>query len=125
MDARVLGALARPLRFLAHHGEVNAARGNPEAMRGRAARRWRPTATGVALVVVDSSTVRDVVTRHRSIFDSAFPSRTVAVRQWLESPRGDLRGLWFLRPTRRVRATGRIEASPVLAGASRVRPRHS
>jgi len=70
--------------------------------------------------------------RHRSIFDSAFPSRTVAMRHWLESPTGDLRGptgalrgLWFLRPTRRVRTTGRIESSPALPGASRVRPRRS
>jgi len=74
---------------------------------------------------VDSSTARDVVTRHRSIFDSAFPRRTVAVRHWLESPTGDLRGLWFLRSTRKVRTTGRIESSPALPGASRVRPRRS
>jgi len=85
-------------------------------------RGWRPTAVGVALVVVDSSTARDVIVRHRSIFDSAFPSRTVAVRHWLESPTGDLRGLWFLRVTRRVRATERTEPSLALPGASRVRP---
>ena len=88
-------------------------------------RGWRPTAIGVVLVVVDSSTARDVVTRHRSIFDSAFPSRTIAVRHWLESPTGDLRGLWFLRPTRTVGSTGRIGSSPALSRASRVRPRRS
>jgi hypothetical protein len=59
-------------------------------------------------------------------------TRTVTVRHWLESPTGGLRGLTgdlrgprFLRPTRRVRATGRIESSPALPGASRVRPRRS
>jgi hypothetical protein len=36
-----------------------------------------------------------------------------------------LRGLWFLRPTRRVRTMGRIESSPALPGASWVRPRRS
>jgi len=106
-----LGAIDRKRRIVP--GELSRERG------------WRPTAIGVALVVVDSSTARDVVTRHRSIFDSAFPSRTVAMRHWLESPTGDLRGLWFLRPTRRVRTTGRIESSPALPGASRVRPRRS
>ena len=35
-----------------------------------------------ALVGVDSSTARDVITGRRSILDSAFPSRTVAVPQW-------------------------------------------
>jgi transcriptional regulator with XRE-family HTH domain len=106
-----LGAIDRKRRIVP--GELSRERG------------WRPAAIGVALVVVDSSTARDVVTRHRSIFDSAFPSRTVAVRHWLESPTGALRGLWFLRPTHRVRTTGRIESSPALPGASRVRPRRS
>jgi hypothetical protein len=53
-------------------------------------------------------------------------------RHWLESltgelrgQTGDLRGLWFLRPTRKVRTTGRIESSPTLPGTSRVRPRRS
>ena len=88
-------------------------------------RGWRPTHIGVALVVADSSSTRDVVTRHRSIFDSAFPSRTVALRHWLDSPTGDLRGLWFLRPTRRVPVTGRIGPSPAHPGTARVRPRRS
>jgi len=43
----------------------------------------------------------------------------------LRGPTGTLRGLWFLRPTRRVRTTGRIESSPALPGASRVRSRRS
>ena len=50
------------------------------------------------------------------------------MRDWLERPgrgpsrpgRGPSR-LWFLRHTRRVRAIGRIESSPALPGASRVR----
>jgi len=59
-------------------------------------------------------------------------TRLTAVRQRLECPAGDLRGptgalrgLWFLRPTRRVRTTGRIGSSPALPGTSRVRPRRS
>ena len=52
------------------------------------------------------------------------------LRRWLDSPTldcptGDVRGLWFLRRTRRVRATGRIEPSPPHRGATRVRPRRS
>lgn len=88
-------------------------------------RGWRPLAIGVVLVVVDSSTARDAIARHRSIFDSAFPSRTVAVRRWLESPAGDLRGLWFLRGTGQVRAMGRAGSSPAASGATRVRPRRA
>jgi transcriptional regulator with XRE-family HTH domain len=106
-----LGAIDRKRRIVP--GELARERG------------WRPAATGVVLVVVDSSTARDVAARHRSTFESALPGRTVAVRHWLESPTGDLRGLWFLRPTHGVRATGRIESSPAPRGGSRVRPRRS
>ncbi len=86
-------------------------------------RAWRPTAIGVILVVMDSSTARETVARHDSTFVAAFPARTVAVRRWLASPTGDLRGLWFLRPTRPVRAPGRFPPAPSAPGASRVRPR--
>jgi transcriptional regulator with XRE-family HTH domain len=88
-------------------------------------RGWRPTAVGVALAVVDSSTAREVVARHRSIFDAALPGRTVEVRHWLERPAGDLRSVWFLRSTRSVRGTGRVERPPAFQGSSRVRLRRS
>jgi transcriptional regulator with XRE-family HTH domain len=88
-------------------------------------RGWRPASIGAVLVVVDSSTARDVVARHHSIFASAFPGRTIAVRQWLDNPTGNLRGLWFLRPTHQVRTRERIDSAPAPAGASRVRPRRT
>jgi transcriptional regulator with XRE-family HTH domain len=88
-------------------------------------RGWHPAVIGVALVVVDSSTGRDMVARHRSTFDAAFPRRTVEVRRWLEHPVGNLRGLWFLRDTHTVRATERRAPSPGPRGSSRVRLRGS
>jgi transcriptional regulator with XRE-family HTH domain len=88
-------------------------------------RGWRPAAVGVVLVVVDSSTAREVVARHRSIFESAFPSRTVAVRRWLDTPGGNLRGIWFLRRTQPVRAMGRTGSTPVSPISARVRPQRT
>ncbi len=93
-----------------------------ELMRERG---WRPTVIGIVLVVVDSSTAREVVARHRSIFDAALPGRTVEVRRWLEAPAGDLRGIWFLRRTRTVRTTGRSHAAPAPAVSARVRRNRS
>jgi hypothetical protein len=96
--------------------------------------RWPPRGARVALVVADSSTARDVVARHRSIFDSTFPSRTVAMRPWLESPTGDLlvpigdlRGVWFFRATHTVRAMGGSscrQRSRALHGSGRSAPEH-
>jgi transcriptional regulator with XRE-family HTH domain len=88
-------------------------------------RGWRPAAIGVVLVVVDSSTAREVVARHRSIFDSTFPSKTVAVRRWLDTPGENLRGIWFLRRTQPVRAMGRTRSTPVSPTSARVRRQRS
>jgi transcriptional regulator with XRE-family HTH domain len=60
---------------------------------------WDPGLVGVVLVLPDGSSHRDMVARHGSLVGSALPDRTVAVRRWLDSPSGELRGVWFLRDT--------------------------
>jgi len=57
---------------------------------------WRSRAVGVVLVLPELSTPRHVVERHSATFQAALPARQVEVRNWLSSPTGDLRGLWFL-----------------------------
>ena len=66
----------------------------PELLRRE--RGWRAEAVGVVLVLPEMSTHRHLIERHSATFGAAFPQRQVEVRRWLESPRGDLRGIWFL-----------------------------
>lgn len=63
--------------------------------------RWSPTVEALVLVLPDSPAIRGIVERRAGIFDAAFPARTVAVRRWLASPAGPIRGIWFLSDTRR------------------------
>ncbi len=60
--------------------------------------RFRSDAAAVAsiLVVPATTTSRRAIAGHAATFDVAFPARTVAVRRWLEKPKGDLRGIWFV-----------------------------
>src|SRR5262249_47234141 len=49
-------------------------------------RGWRGRTVGRILVVADTRTARRRVDRHATIFDAAFPARTVAVKRWLKRP---------------------------------------
>jgi transcriptional regulator with XRE-family HTH domain len=57
---------------------------------------WRPTATASVLVLPEETWARNAVRQHQPLFRAALPGRTADVRHWLENPRGDLRGVWFL-----------------------------
>ncbi|MGA3057894.1 MAG: helix-turn-helix domain-containing protein [Candidatus Limnocylindrales bacterium] len=100
----------------------------------RQERGWAPLMVGVALVLPDATTHRDLLRRHSALVSASLPARTLAVRRWVSGPVGDLRGVWFLRYTsgsgvmrrvelgRRVRAAhgrrcGKV-ASPIRPGAS-------
>ncbi len=67
-------------------------------------RGWRVKSLGSVLVLPDESTARRAVARLGPVFSVALPTRTIAVRQWLQEPAGPLRGIWFLAdtPTRRA-----------------------
>lgn len=89
---------------------------------------WRARQIGVVLAVAGDRTARRVVERHAATFDAALPARTCAVRRWLSSPVGDLRGVWFVTDTSPVRAAPRRDGSvtpsdgsslPLRAGAGR------
>jgi transcriptional regulator with XRE-family HTH domain len=66
----------------------------PELLRRE--RGWRAEAVGMVLVLPERSTHRHLIERHSATFRAAFPQRQLDVRRWLESPSGDLRGIWFL-----------------------------
>jgi transcriptional regulator with XRE-family HTH domain len=59
-------------------------------------RAWRPKGVGVVLAMREKSTHRHLIERHATIFSAALPARQLEVRRWLETPSGDLRGIWFL-----------------------------
>jgi transcriptional regulator with XRE-family HTH domain len=65
---------------------------------------WRHLCLGSVLVLPDETAPRRAVAHLASVFDAALPGRTVAVRQWIGKPVGQLRGIWFLAdtPTRGV-----------------------
>lgn len=62
-------------------------------------RGWQPASIGTLIVLPESSTTRDAVSRHAATFAVAFPGRNVAVRKWLRTPVGELRAVWFVRDT--------------------------
>ncbi len=97
---------------------------------------WCAMAIGSVLVLPDEATSRRAVDRLSPVFDVALPSRTVVIRQWLRSPVGPVRGIWFLPDTADRRAirnpgsSGRVRpardrrgyAGPVASKADRLAP---
>ena len=59
-------------------------------------RGWHVTSVARLLVLPDDRTARRRVAQHASIFDTALPARTAAVRRWLKGPIGSLDGVLFL-----------------------------
>lgn len=60
----------------------------------------RPVVIGRLLVLPETTTSRDHVARHGTVFGSALPGRAVAMRAWLRSPSSPFAGILFLRGTR-------------------------
>jgi transcriptional regulator with XRE-family HTH domain len=59
---------------------------------------WRARHVAVLVVAAGSHGNRAIVARHASTFDSALPSRSMAIRTWIRRPVGSLSGLWFVSP---------------------------
>jgi DNA-binding XRE family transcriptional regulator len=59
-------------------------------------RGWTRRAFGRVLVASGTTANRGVLERHRAIFDSAFPGRTLAARAWVRDPAGDFAGVWLV-----------------------------
>ena len=80
----------------------------PEVAAGRG---WDAASVSRLLVIGESSTSRRRIARLAATYDAAFPHRGRAVRRWLGSPSGRLRGLLFLsydsHGSRNGRAAGR------------------
>jgi transcriptional regulator with XRE-family HTH domain len=80
----------------------------------RASRGWQPVAIASVLVLPEANVHRRAVAQHEALLAASLPARTWAVRRWLSSPSGNLRGIWFFpntppgsavrtdEPTRRV-----------------------
>jgi transcriptional regulator with XRE-family HTH domain len=82
------------------------------------ARGWAADRSGRLVVAADGRTTRRRVAEHSTLFDVAFPARSVEVKRWLASPNASRRfsGLWFLANDRRASARQRIRVD---AGAGR------
>ena len=63
---------------------------------GERERGWRPSVLGVVLVMPEASSHRHVVLRHEATFRAALPDRQRSVKEWLQMPTGQLRGILFL-----------------------------
>lgn len=57
---------------------------------------WRPRHIGVVLAFPETGANRRVAQRYTATLLEAFPARNREIRQWLRSPDGHMRGLWFL-----------------------------
>jgi hypothetical protein len=57
---------------------------------------WHARTVGRLVVFPEDATVRRGVTRHAELLGTALPHQSRYVRQWLRTPRGTLRGVWFL-----------------------------
>jgi transcriptional regulator with XRE-family HTH domain len=80
---------------------------------------WRPMIDGSVLALAGETWARNAVNRYGPIFTAAFPARAAEVRQWLQKPERDIRGIWFLSndsPGSTKRRFG---------GSKRVRPRRN
>jgi transcriptional regulator with XRE-family HTH domain len=75
-----------------------------------AERGWRGRSVGRILVIAGSRTARRRVERHATIFDAAFPARTIAVRRWLRRPVPGkaFSGLWLLSNDRHLSTRQRM-----------------
>ena len=81
-------------------------------------RGWHVTSVSRLLVLPDDRTARRRVAQHASIFETALPTRTAAVRCWLKEPIGRLAGVLFLTDVRQASTRHRVgirQASSVRA----------
>lgn len=77
---------------------------------------WEASTVSRLLVVSDRPINRRRVARLAATFDTAFPARNRAIRQWLRVPRDAISGLWFLSDS----PAGGVRRAP--AGRLRVNP---
>lgn len=74
-------------------------------------RGWHVTSVSRLLVLPDDRTARRRVAQHASIFETALPARTAAVRRWLKLPMGSLNGVLFLSDVHQVSTRHRVGVS--------------
>jgi transcriptional regulator with XRE-family HTH domain len=85
---------------------------------------WHARAVAVVLVMPDATTHRVLIERHSALVSASLPARTVAIRNWLAAPAGDLSGVWFLRDTSHGGAKWRVLSSRRVRALSITRKRH-
>ncbi|HYI23100.1 MAG TPA: helix-turn-helix transcriptional regulator [Candidatus Limnocylindrales bacterium] len=61
---------------------------------------WRPQHLGMFLVLSDTRTNRDRVSRVAPLIRASLPAHNSEIRQWLRSPSGNISGIWFVREMR-------------------------
>jgi transcriptional regulator with XRE-family HTH domain len=69
---------------------------------------WPVERVGLLLVLGGGRADRRLIDRHATTFGAALPERGPTVRRWLESPAGDLKGIWFLHNDHRVVTRRRV-----------------
>ena len=85
---------------------------------------WAPKTIGVCLLIADSMTNRRRLAAHDALVRAALPDDPRAVRRWLRSPSGELRGLRFVSDLRPGHARSDF-AGPTRVRASESRHRRT
>ena len=80
---------------------------------------WTARSVATVLVMPDATAHRTLVVEHAALVAASLPARTVALRQWLAAPAGDMSGVWFLRDTSQGGAKWRVLASKRVRRASK------
>jgi transcriptional regulator with XRE-family HTH domain len=57
---------------------------------------WDAIAVGRIVVVPGSTETRNILGRHRAIFDSSLPANSMDVRSWIRDPKGPIAGVWLV-----------------------------
>jgi transcriptional regulator with XRE-family HTH domain len=92
---------------------------------------WRAAHVGEIVVLPESAQVRRHWSRHEAVLTSRFSVGSRAIRAWLRSPDGEIRGRWFLSisthasGSRNPSAVQRVRATQRPAGARLGGPEHA
>ena len=73
-------------------------------------RGWEVTSVTRLLVLPDDRTARRRVDRHRAMFRTALPARTVEIRRWIGRPDGTMNGVLFMSDAHHPSARHRVSS---------------
>ena len=68
---------------------------------------WDAAAVGRIVVAPATTESRNILDRHRSVFEATLPARAIEIRRWLRDPAGPIAGVWLVSPDSLARESSR------------------